>query len=344
MTMQADPITPDPGGTIDARRQAWLEARRKVYTGTDVAKILGVSKFGAPIDVWLDKRGLAEPDPDTAPKRSGRAFERAILTMYSEETGHPIEFADSYTLVTCPAFPLLGATLDARRQDTDLRPVDAKNVRYRDEQWGDAGTDQMPFYYLTQLAAQMAVTTTPAADLAVVFSGQDFATYTAEHDPDLEDRIKNEISRFHAHHVLADIPPEVDGSEGWRELLKRTRQASDTILDSTQEIDAWAAQLKLARSVIEAGELDELEAQNHIKAFIGEHAGVKGPWGRISYKQNKDSKRLDADAYIEELERLLYRLAALEEHDALRAELAIVRAQLTSIRPGARPFKPTFKD
>lgn len=318
-------ITPAvPALSTAERRAAWLEARRRVYTGTDIAKLFGVSRFGGPIDVWLDKRGLAE-DQDSGPKRAGRYFERGILAMYADETGHPVELADPYTLVISPTFPLLGATLDARRMDTDTRPVDAKNVRFRTEKWGEPGTDEMPFDYLLQLAAQMAVTDTGAADLAVVFSGQDFSAYTTERDLDLEERIKDEIERFHAQHVLADIPPAVDGSTSWRDLLKRSRQTKSVVLDSTPEIDAWAQRLRTARQGIAAAEEVEREAENTIKQFIGEAAGVAGAWGRISWKQNRDGSKTDWEAVAKQL--------------GASPELI---AQFTKMTTGARPFKPAF--
>ena len=49
-----------------ARKEAWLSERRKHITGTDVAAILGLSRFKTPLRVWLEKKGEIEPDENEA--------------------------------------------------------------------------------------------------------------------------------------------------------------------------------------------------------------------------------------------------------------------------------------
>ena len=61
-----------------ARKEAWLSERRKHITGTDVAAILGLSRFKTPLRVWLEKKGEIEPDENEA-MRWGKRLERVIL-------------------------------------------------------------------------------------------------------------------------------------------------------------------------------------------------------------------------------------------------------------------------
>ena len=46
-----------------AERIKWLEERKLGIGGTDVAKILGASKYGTELSVWLDKTGVS-PDEE----------------------------------------------------------------------------------------------------------------------------------------------------------------------------------------------------------------------------------------------------------------------------------------
>ena len=112
-----------PIPTEAERRAIWLEDRKTAVTGTDVAAILGLSRFSSPIQVYLDKKGLATVTENEA-MRWGKRLERPILEAYAEAQQVGITFADSYTLHRVPGFPLLGASLDAVRIQ-DNAPVDA---------------------------------------------------------------------------------------------------------------------------------------------------------------------------------------------------------------------------
>ena len=43
-------------------REDWLKRRHPVIGGTDAAKIIGVSKWGTPMDVYLEKTNKLQPD------------------------------------------------------------------------------------------------------------------------------------------------------------------------------------------------------------------------------------------------------------------------------------------
>src|SRR5690606_39451930 len=45
-----------------ADRAGWLKRRRDGLGGSDVAKVLGISGFGSPWSVYVEKIGAVEPD------------------------------------------------------------------------------------------------------------------------------------------------------------------------------------------------------------------------------------------------------------------------------------------
>ena len=53
--------------TTDMTREAWLDRRRAGIGGSDVAALLGLSRWKTPLDVFLDKTGRSEPIPDNEP-------------------------------------------------------------------------------------------------------------------------------------------------------------------------------------------------------------------------------------------------------------------------------------
>ena len=52
--------------TKDDDPLAWQEARRQGLGGTDMARVMGLSPWGGPLDVYMEKKGLA---PKQAPNR-----------------------------------------------------------------------------------------------------------------------------------------------------------------------------------------------------------------------------------------------------------------------------------
>ena len=238
----------------EADKAAWLEKRKHYITGTDAGKLIGVSPYGGKFAVWLDKTGRAAPVVETPAMKAGKKFESAILQMYAEEMNCKLEHVDGYQLITCDKYPRLGASLDGWNHDLQI-PVDAKNIKWKNEKWGDAWTDQFPEYYKAQLQVQMMVTGATFAHLAVMFSGQDFFIYSMEYDEDMVAR--------------GDTAAVKEPTEEILEALKGLQKA---------KLDEKDAQNR------------KTEFENRIKLFMGDATAIKGV---CTWNNNKDSVKTD---------------------------------------------------
>ena len=277
--------------TPEQRKAAWLEDRKTCITGTELSMILGLNRYAGPMHVYLDKKGLAEPLVETSPMRWGKRLEREILKGYADDLQRPIQFADSYQLIRCPGFPLLGATLDARWLDGDCRPVDAKNRRQKTPDWGEAGTDQIPRHYQIQLIAQMMVTGTQIADLAALFGGNELVPYTILLDPEYPEIVKEKVSKWWEFHIVQDNPPEVDGSDASTEYLKaKFARGVEMTKPATDQVRAWVEARKAADAEIKEAERRKTEAENRLKDYLGEATAISG---LITWRNNKDSAKTD---------------------------------------------------
>ncbi len=234
---------------LEARRQAWLAERRTMITGTDAAKILGLSNFGGPIDVYLSKIG-EEIESESPYVEGGRRFESEILRWYEDRErarGADIErvvHAEPFTVIRSDAHARVGASLDAVRIDRmnpGGAPVDAKNIRWQTAEYGEDGTDRMPLKYAIQLVIQMHVLRATIGDLPTVFSGQDLVVYRLHHDADLEAEVVGRCNAFWTDHVEKRIPPPVDGSKSYTDWLARKfSKNTEDIVPSTPELEATA--------------------------------------------------------------------------------------------------------
>ncbi|HEX7828664.1 MAG TPA: YqaJ viral recombinase family protein [Thermoanaerobaculia bacterium] len=326
---------------VDAsyRKKQWLEARRKVITGTDLAELFGVGRHG-PMKVWLDKTGRAPLESiDNDAMRFGRRFERPILEEYADRQSTPLTFADPFAVVTNEGMcPRLGVTLDARRCDNGW-PVDAKNIGFRKPgEWGEDGSDIVPLNYALQMTAQRMVLGADMGHLAVLFNRYEFCVYPVARDPDVEERVIERIMTFWEKNVQADTPPTIDGTESYSRYIisKYATQRSKAFLPSTPALQTLAGNLHAT-----VGQIDELEAtadamRNTMKEVIGEQGGIEGPNWRATWTQAKESTKVDWEAVA--------RNVAQGIGDEGKAVLDRQVQAHTTTKPGSRRFTFNWKD
>lgn len=274
--------------TPDSKRAQWLERRRTRICSTDVAQILGVSPYGSPMSVYLEKTGRSTPEPQKSWQTAGHRMERAILEWYADEQQVRLGFHDPHEIQVTPERPLFGATLDAFRFDDVKNPVDAKNYRiYDPRQWGEPGTDQMPVYLAAQLVIQMVVLPGALfADLAALFSGQDFMMFRLHRDPALEKDILDRCEHWWAEHIVKDEPPAVDGSDDYTKYLSdRFRKfTEDDVLAEGDALEALQQSHRIRQELKVLVE-EQAAADNAIRAAIGPHyrlvgGGIRATWSK----------------------------------------------------------------
>lgn len=328
--------------TTEEKRQAWLAEAATIVTGTDLASIIQLDDaYKSLADLVLEKKGLLARDAKVPEHmEAGLYMEPAILRWYADKTREPIAFADPYSRIRCPRLPLLGVSLDARRTRGDCRPVDAKNIGFmKPEEWGEPGSGDVPNRFRAQLHAQMLCTETACADLAVLFNGRQHRIYTVEYDAREAEMLLEAASDFHRKYVAGDELPPVDWSEGWTKLFNSKAQRYADYLEPSAEVLADVETLRdVQRQITDLEEVRDL-SKNRIRAFIGEHAGLSTPYGKIHYKRSKDGTVFDADAYAVSLER---RLLALDPGAAEILESE--KQNFTTTKPGNRPLLPKLKE
>lgn len=289
--------------TETERREAWLAARREVVTATGLASIMRLpDAYGSPMGEFLEKKNRVDRKDEPIERMIwGQRLQQAILVGYAEREGQPIDLADEYELARSATCKYLGASLDARLQGGDRRPIDAKNVGYQDPAaWGEPYTDQIPTHFNVQLHGQMEVTGAPIADLAALFGGNRLVIYRVERDEEVIAACREAATNFWERHVIPDIPPPVDGSDEWTRFLKSRAQRFEKYLDVV-ELDpdireqavASVNLLALAKEAEKDAEALKALHGNRLRDLIGEHAGLVLPGSRVHCKQNKPSQIVD---------------------------------------------------
>ncbi len=300
--------------------------------GSDLAAILGLSKWRSPYQVWLEKTGRSQSDESTLPMRWGTYAEEFVAREYAERTGRGVQRYN--TMLRHPEAPLIGhidrlvIPAGAKRAShrTEIRTdlgLECKTVSAfaagRDSEWGPEGTDQTPGQYLVQCAAYLALTGCQHWDLAALIGNHDFRIYHFHRDPELESYLLEESSRWWRDHVIADVPPdpvsEAEARERW--------------LHATDDVGQQLRQLAVIRRTMRDLEASEKAVKDAIfPALADAEVVLFNGQEMATYRANKDSQKIDYQALTVDL------LTGMDP-----AEQARLMAVHTRIIPGARVLR-----
>jgi putative phage-type endonuclease len=219
-------------------RSEWLVRRRSGIGGSDVAGILGLSKWRTPRDIWLSKidTSVEIDDQPTVQQMIGTALEPHVLRLYAEQTGRSVR--RSHQLLRDADDPVLIANLDAR---TAGRLVEIKTAR-NDDEWGEPGSEDIPQEYWLQVQHYMHVARVAWCDVAVMFldkSAPDVHVYEVPRSPAYRE-IAGDLSRWWAEHVEAHKEPapitSADCGRRWPQSFDREAIAtSEAVVKSVMQ-------------------------------------------------------------------------------------------------------------
>lgn len=322
-------------------RKAWLAKRRAGIGGSDAAAILGYSPWKSAMQVWMEKMGLEEPERSEQEQFQldlGTDLEPVIAKLYERQTKSQL-YQPVLTPMVNPRHDFMLGSPD-RLVLGELRGVELKTEnRYIDE-FGEPGTDEVPYHYLIQCAHYMAVLDYPVWDVALLKSGASFAVYHIERDLELETEMIESLGEWWNEHIVKKIPPDLDGSDAWRVYLKQRYPRDILPIKTEGELNARTLtvinNLRTIRQILsEYGELEQ-HCENEIKAVIGEHEGIVGDFGKVTWKKSRDGTHTDWESVALDLAaRLGWKTAGGPFLDAIA---------LHSVdRPGSRRFLFTPK-
>lgn len=314
--------------------------RRTILGASEIAPVLGMSRFWSPLAIYLAKHRtdaqMIDRNAATGPARWGQRLEHAIRTAYLEDilggTDYVILQGDTQVgTVLHPEHEWMAASPDgvvvlADNLDEWCWGLECKNVdRSQAHRWGDVGTDEVPDEYALQCQWAMHVTGLARWDVAALIGGNEFRHYTLHRDEALIAMLVEQMTAFWVDHVQAGVPPDPMAQDN--DVLSRILPfRSPEVVDNDPAINALAVAVRDARAAAEpyADAVNLAEAQ--LKVAIGDRAGAVGPWGKLSFRPNKPTISTDWKALASEM--------------GYDAELI---AKYTTEKAGARPFRLTFQ-
>jgi putative phage-type endonuclease len=182
----------------------WLRMRKQGLGASDSASVLGLSKWGTPLSVYLDK--LSDSIDDTMSDRQdwGHRLEEPIA-QWVRDTKH-LEVTGSPGLIKSEEFPWLLATPDRKIVEGDV--VVPLEIKSSDAFMKDAWGDGIPLNYQIQIQQQILIMGAPHGYLVVLHGGNTPDFYRVPADPEFHEQLIRLTREFWEGNILAGVAPE----------------------------------------------------------------------------------------------------------------------------------------
>jgi putative phage-type endonuclease len=282
----AEKISPQHGIESD-----WYKARQRGIGGSDIAAIMGLSRYKTPLQVYQEKRGEVGSIPDNWRMLVGRTLEPAIRQFYADATGHTVRVPES--IITCEKYPFMLANLDGYTDEP--RVVEIKTA-WSGREWGEPGSAEIPQEYLCQVQHYMIVTGYEVADVVASISNKEPVIYTVEADKELQGLMLDEAAAFWDL-VQKGIPPE---PTTYAEAIQKYGSLAVTgTVEASREIIQTVNRLKVVKESLKALEAEEENLKGKVILALGDRADTLMNHGKplVTYRVSKPSERFDTDSF-----------------------------------------------
>lgn len=278
--------------TSNISREEWLKQRRLGIGGSDSSVVLGFNRFKSPFQLYLEKIGEYTEEVDNESIYWGNTLEDIVAKEFEIRTGKKVRRRNQ--MFRHPKYNFMIANID-RNVVGEKALLECKTTNaFNSNAWDG---EEIPAEYICQVQHYMAVLGYEKAYIAVLVGGNKFVWKEVERDDEFIELMIQREKDFWENHVLAQVPPPIDGSPSATELLNKlypTDNGETVMLDSETErlIEAIEA-LKAEKKQIE----EQLKTyENQLKMALEDASvGVSNRY-KVIYKaitSNRiDSKRL----------------------------------------------------
>ena len=255
--------------TTEVRDEAhWHELRKQHIGASEVAILLGLSKFKTRWRLYHEKRGTIDPDnlDKNRAVMTGRHMEPALAMWAADKFDWPLRKVHRYIADTDQR---AGASLDYET----MQGHESVEVKFstgwgddEDNAWDWEGDDitQAPLAYIAQVQHQLMLTGKDQGWL-VAYCGNMVRRMLVPRSDGIIKAIQIAIRQFWAD-VAADNEPAVDwfaDADGVAQLFSRTEDRVVELADA----DEWVRKLRVASRMEERGKKLRAEAKGNLWAL-----------------------------------------------------------------------------
>jgi putative phage-type endonuclease len=254
------------------RTPAWYETRQAGVTASEIATILGLSRWQSALALYFRKRGGLDEQDDDYRMALGRELEPYVLRCFTNATGietGPVGLCGSLDR------PWQLATPDAVCGHI---PVEGKTALSEDD-WGQSGSDIIPLYYRCQLLWQMDTLGADHGYMCVIFLRSGEPRWYKIGWDGVDIGVMRAAGAAFLARVEDGRPPDADGSDSSTDALRRMYPPveGETAVCTRGLRRSYIAALKARKAADDRHQL----MSNKIRQVMGTATRLSDPDGEI---------------------------------------------------------------
>lgn len=263
---------------------------RQLYIGgSDIAAIMGISRWKTPLKLWAEKTGKIDaPDlSNVEAVEMGTELEQFVADMFTKKTGKAVRRAPK--VYQHPNYPYMVAHIDRLVTGTD-ELLECKTCSlFKKEEWEG---EEIPKEYILQVMWYLGITGRKTGYIAVLIGGQSFKYKRIEFDSEMFDVMVDAAKDFWQH-VQTNTPVAVmsndddtlkelynEHNEVFIELFPEDERTAEATINFEEKV-AHLQELKREQKELDT-EKKQIEAE--IKEIIKGNLGIKTPRYIITWK------------------------------------------------------------
>lgn len=271
------------------------ENRHLYIGGSDIAKVMGLSRWGTPLSLWAEKTGKIPPKDlsNVEAVELGNDLEDFVANKFSQKTGKAVR--RSPKVYQHPQYPYMVAHIDRLVTGTD-ELLECKTCSFfKKDEWEG---EEIPQEYILQVIWYLGITGRKVGYIAVLIGGQSFKYKKIEFDSELFDKMVDAAKDFWQH-VQDDTPVDIVASDD--ETLKdlysnhseimidliptdeQTKQACDVLEEKVGYLQEIKMHIKQLQD-------EQKEIETTVKDIIKDNLGIKTPKYIITWKNQTTTK------------------------------------------------------
>lgn len=273
-------------------RDQWLALRRKGIGGSDIAAIMGVSKWKTPLDVYYEKVEGRQIEENKY-MRAGRKLEAAVADYFADNTGALVHVPPDQ-LYRHSKKPLFIASPDRFYEASGTNNVlecktSQKDVLEPEPEW---------FCQLQWYLGVMSHLGIEGGAIAWLVRGVDDGYKFYERMPDYIAEMQETAEKFWRDHIEKRVPPEPRTESDIRQLFPS--HVAGKIVEADNGTFAVYQMLASAKEDRKKVEKVEAELAERIKLVMRDAEALTfGGEVICTFKKDKDGKTFDAKAFAE---------------------------------------------
>lgn len=264
--------------------------RTKYIGGSDIAGVMGLSRWTTPLHLWAEKTGEVEPTDlsDIEYVQLGTELEDFVAQKFSRETGKKVR--RDTKMFQHKEHDFMVAHIDRRITGTDELLECKTCSAWKAKEW--EGED-IPQEYILQVMWYLGIVGMSKGYLAVLIGGQKFIWKEILFDVELFQKMALAAQDFWENYVLKKVAPIALGLDN-EDIVNLYPHHSEEMIEATKELEDEIARRQELSMHIKGMKKEKDEAEARIKQVIGTSLGIQTEKYKVIWK-TQVRKSVDTD-------------------------------------------------